>query len=261
MNLEQMDPTFARGLRAALVEEVRTVSPARRRRHRWWVGAGVFAGIGLAGGMGAATAGFFTEPGADIVTELEGPSPASYTGTQTIEIGPRPQEATHMEVRLTCLSAGTFYFPDGGFTTCTDVDKGTTSFGSFPLSDGQTAVEVRTDTSDASYRVEVSYENRTPTELAVNANGDTYGTSTTGLNPDLLSVIATNGRFGYAYTEELDEINGTTASRGFTSPEDALAWQESRRGKTFSIPVYESDGETVIGEFVIPGLPKLPDAP
>lgn len=242
MNLEQMDPIFAQGLRAALVEEVRTAAPARRRRHRWWVGAGVFAGIGLVGGVGAATAGFFTEPGADIVTELEGPEPASYTGTQTIEIGPRPQEATHMEVKLTCLSAGNFYFPDGGFMTCTDADTGATSFGSFPLSDGQAAVEVKTDQPDASYRAEVSYENRTPTELAVNANGDTYGTSATGLNPDLVLVIATNGQQGYAYATDLagPEIN---------TLEEAKEYMESMTGAALMIPVYESDGETVIGEF------------
>jgi hypothetical protein len=53
------------------------------------------------------------------------------------------------------------------------------------------------------------------------------------------------------YAEELNEANGSTASESFTSPADALAWQETRKGKTYSVPVYESDGTTTIGEFVI----------
>ena len=36
-----------------------------------------------------------------------------------------------------------------------------------------------------------------------------------------------------------------------TSPADAIAQQEATAGKSRSVPVYESDGETVIGEFVI----------
>ncbi|WP_159616575.1 hypothetical protein [Arthrobacter zhaoguopingii] len=70
MNLDRMNDTFAQKLRSALVKQVNASSPARARRRRWWVGAGIFAGVGLVGGVGAATAGFFVEPGADIVTEV-----------------------------------------------------------------------------------------------------------------------------------------------------------------------------------------------
>lgn len=261
MNLEQMDPAFARGLRAALVEEVRTASPARRRRHRWWVGAGVFAGIGIAGGVGAATAGFFTEPGADIVTAVDEPVEGIYTGTQSIALGTPPEGATHIMVELTCLTAGTFYFPDGGSMACASTDVGSTSFGSYPLVPGQHATEVRTSGPDVRYDARIVYENRTPTELEVNTNGYTYGTTGEGLQPDLVAVIATNGKTGYSYAKDLDEASGATASETFTSPADALAWQEERRGKSFPVPVYESDGETVVGEFVITGLPELEDLP
>ncbi len=48
---------------------------------------------------------------------------------------------------------------------------------------------------------------------------------------------------------ELNEASGRTASTEFTSPSDAQAWQEARQGTVALIPVYESDGETVIGEF------------
>lgn len=66
--------------------------------------------------------------------------------------------------------------------------------------------------------------------------------------PDLISVIATNGALGHVYRTELEDANGTTAAQEFTTPEDALAWQEARRHPTHS-PVYESDGTTQIGEF------------
>ena len=36
-----------------------------------------------------------------------------------------------------------------------------------------------------------------------------------------------------------------------TSPADAIAQQEANQGRTHTIPVYESDGTTVIGEFTI----------
>ena len=39
----------------------------------------------------------------------------------------------------------------------------------------------------------------------------------------------------------------------FKSPEEALAWQKKRAGKTFSVPVYKSEDGTKVGEFVING--------
>lgn len=242
MNLQEMDPTFSHGLRSALIEQVRATSSTRRRRHRWWVGAGLFAGIGLAGGVGAATAGFFTEPGADIVTSLDDPLAGTYTGTQSIELGEQPEGATHLTIELTCLTAGTLYWQDGANMTCASGEEGTTSTGSLPLSPGQHTTEVRTSDPNVKYEATIAYENRTSTELAVNANGDTYGTSATGLSPDLVLVIATNGQRGYAYATDLagPEIN---------NPEEALGYMESMKGTTLTVPVYESDGETVIGEF------------
>jgi hypothetical protein len=59
------------------------------------------------------------------------------------------------------------------------------------------------------------------------------------------------GKLGYAYRAELEEEDGTAAMKAFKSPADAVAWQESLRGKTFSVRVYDVTGKTVIGEFVI----------
>jgi hypothetical protein len=169
---------FSQGLRAALVEQANAAAPARSRRHRWWIGASVFAGVGLVGGVGVATAGFFVEPGADAVIQMEDPVIASYVGTQTIELGPAPEGATSIFVELTCLSPGTMYWQGGASMTCSDQDVGATGATgsmSLPLTAGQRTTVVTTSDPSVSYRASVTYESRTRTEWAVNDNGDTYG--------------------------------------------------------------------------------------
>lgn len=100
----------------------------------------------------------------------------------------------------------------------------------------------------------LQYLTHVPTALGVNANGDTYGaTGSTQGEPDLIAVIATNGQEGYVYRTDLEEADGTAAANGFTSPADALAWQEENAGNVHLIPVYESDGTTTIGEFQVGG--------
>jgi hypothetical protein len=87
-----------------------------------------------------------------------------------------------------------------------------------------------------------------------NASGQTYGNPDprVGLDdyPDLLHVEATNGKTGYVDRHLLDELTGANLS----SPDEAVEWQRQQDaagpGVTY-IPVYESDGTTVIGEFPI----------
>jgi hypothetical protein len=83
----------------------------------------------------------------------------TYTGTQTIELGAPPADATHIYVELTCLSAGALLLHDNDEITCADPDEGTTrSFASYPLSPDQTSFEVTSD-PDVSYMVRAVYEN------------------------------------------------------------------------------------------------------
>ena len=73
-----------------------------------------------------------------------------------------------------------------------------------------------------------------------------------GSQPDLIATYATNGRSGYVYADELDGYQRT-------SPTDALRWQEEHGDESRSVTVYESDGPTVVGEFVIePGSGSPP---
>lgn len=84
-----------------------------------------------------------------------------------------------------------------------------------------------------------------------NARGQTYGVATDVLedDPDLIKAEATNGRVGYVLSADL-------LGPAFSSPQEASGYSAAvaaRGGVT--IPVYESDGATVVGEFVMsPGL-------
>lgn len=84
-----------------------------------------------------------------------------------------------------------------------------------------------------------------------NARGLTYGSAmdATALanEPDLILVVATNGREGYVLKSDLHKAEGT----GFSSPEEALAWQASIAGKDQALLAFQSDGTTVMGKFVV----------
>jgi len=77
--------------------------------------------------------------------------------------------------------------------------------------------------------------------------GVTYGSGADAVSyedePDLISVVATNGKSGYAYRTDLE---GPVPS----SPAAAVAQQKARGDKPRVIPVYEVDGVTQIGVFL-----------
>ena len=128
--------------------------------------------------------------------------------------------------------------------TIKDVDSRPALY-ALPLGPGQHSTEIRTSAPDVRYRLKATYVNQTATEWAVNENGQTYGVANEQGSPDLVAVIATTGKQGYAYPADLN------VQPDFKSPEEALAWQEAHQGETFSVPVYDADGKTVIGEFII----------
>jgi hypothetical protein len=84
-----------------------------------------------------------------------------------------------------------------------------------------------------------------------NAAGQTYGVDKPLVTePDLVSVIATNGKHGYCLGSDLDgPADGITPS---TPPEVTEDFNE-RGLRGYTIPVYESDGVTQIGVFQIGG--------
>lgn len=81
-------------------------------------------------------------------------------------------------------------------------------------------------------------------QYQVNENGETYGVSVMKSQedePDLIAAIATNGKEGYVKSADfVDEIAVTPEEAGeIVIPEE------------YTIPVYKSDGVTVIGKFIV----------
>ncbi len=88
-----------------------------------------------------------------------------------------------------------------------------------------------------------------------NAKGLSYGSAadapSSSAEPDLIQVLATNGKEGYAYKSDLDEATGESAIATFKSPNDALKWQASHKDRATAVKVYDLDGSKIIGEFVV----------
>ncbi len=81
---------------------------------------------------------------------------------------------------------------------------------------------------------------------ATNAAGQTYGTLPDGPDetmPDLVRVVATNGKTGYC--RDKDTLG--------PCPDDDPEANTKACLRGYAIPVYESDGTTQIGEFVVGG--------
>ncbi len=92
------------------------------------------------------------------------------------------------------------------------------------------------------------YVNQVTTPWGINANGKTYGVHNQSGTPDLIAVIINQGSTnGYVEASELNCAGGGDV----TSPAEALAWDKASQNRNVSIPVYESDGVTVVGTFTV----------
>lgn len=95
-----------------------------------------------------------------VATAVADPVSGTYTGTQTIKLGAPPEEATHIYLELTCLSAGTLLLEGGDEVVCVDPNEGSTrAVSSSPLSPGQDSIEVTANDPNISYEVKAVYEN------------------------------------------------------------------------------------------------------
>lgn len=83
-----------------------------------------------------------------------------------------------------------------------------------------------------------------------NENGQTYGSAADAISPetepDLIRAKGVDGTSGYVQKKDLD---GELPK----NPEEALAIQKSRPPGGRDIPLYDVDGETVIGVFHVGG--------
>lgn len=279
----EFDQTRSDAMRTALVDKVRSEAVARRRRLSGTaasrIGALTIGVLAFGGGLTAASAAGWLGwpfadsdplPGGDFVEVLpvddseypesaEGSDnriiDATGSGDEEFPLGAVPSAATHISVFVTCESEGRIAFgPDptnNPSLLCDADDAPTSTWYDFPLA-GVTSFFINSD-ADVRWSVAAAYLTKSTTDLGVNANGDTFGIMGAEDDPDLIAVSATNGRLGYVFADELAEADGTAAAEGFSSPEEALAWQEARGDEPVSVPVYLSDGETKIGEFLVGG--------
>jgi hypothetical protein len=260
MNTVEMDPVFTSALREVLVATVKD-TPRVRRRWRWRLRAGVFVGLTLVGGGVALAAGVFSPPGAPINTPLGTVVSAVRTGTATIDLGAPPAGATDLSLALTCLTVGTFDFPDGSSMSCDASDMSQPpvrrqSIGIVPLSPGVDTVTISTS-ANASWSLQVTYVNQVTTSWGVNASGETYGVQNQNGTPDLIAVVIDQGKTqGYVESSELNCASGGDVE----SLAQASKWDKDSQNRNVSIPVYESDGTTVIGIFIV-GNATGPNAP
>jgi hypothetical protein len=194
----------------------------------------------------------FSPPGAPIDTPLGGAVTATRTGSATIDIGTPPAGATDLSLTFTCLTAGTFDFPDGSSAICGAADLVRppiyrTSSEIVPLTPGVDTVTITTS-ANASWTLQAMYVNQVTTPWGINANGKTYGVHNQSGTPDLIAVIINQGSTnGYVEASELNCAGGGDV----TSPAEALAWDKASQNRNVSIPVYESDGVTVVGTFTV----------
>lgn len=233
----EMTESVAAALRAELVEHVsRTAS---RKRFRWRRRYPMFALIAAFAGGGVALATQLGNhlPGSDQVTSVSTPIVIKAEGTKTIELGKPPTGANRIDYQLRCLTAGTFVFPDGAREICTSGDNSVMKY-HLILAPGEHSVKVTVNPARARWQLAVGYVHSVETAWGTNARGETYGVQNSRGAPDLIAVIATNGRVGYA---NFKQIVGPLPS----SPAQAAHWHPLPR----LIPVYQADGVTVIGQF------------
>ena len=259
MSSVEMDSVFATALREALVVAVND-TPHARRRWRWRIGAGSFVGLTLVAGGVALAAGVFSPPGAPVDTLLGNVVTATRTGTATIELGPPPATATSVSLSLTCLSVGKFTFPNGSYASCNTADIGNPPdlrqiSEVVPVTSGMDSVTIKTSAA-ASWTLQAVYLNRVTTPWGMNAHGETYGERNQNGTPDLIAVVIDHGTTqGYVKATDLSCASGGDVA----SIAQALAWDTASANRNVTIPVFESDGTTVIGTFVL-GNASGPDA-
>jgi hypothetical protein len=244
MNTTEINPEFARAVRAELTA-IGTKSSRLQRQQRRTRGLALTIGaLALAGATTGAAVIVNNFPGATTVTPLGQIVTATRTGTASLDLGPAPANAVAVIVDLTCLSSegtvsvstnpqseGMRERPGGVEGDCALVRKPLHILDGLLPTSGTTSITI-TATPGTEWKATAQYASSSTTPWGVNAQGQTYGVPNVHGLPDLTPAQATNGKQGYIANKELQAMRHD----GY-------------------INVYESDGTTVIGKFPIGHVP------
>jgi hypothetical protein len=241
VSIIDMDEEVARAVRAELAaigtKESRLQRVLRHARMRL---VGIIAAVVVVLTTGAAIVATHF-PGSTTVTPTGAMHSATHTGTGSLELGPAPADATRVIVVVRCLSTeGTISITGvpqtkgqaPGFATfyCSGRSKPWRMDDAMLPPKGSTSITI---TADPGTRWSVSgqYASSVTTPWAKNARGQTYGQCDVDGCPDLVHVQGENGKQGYVLDAQWTAFRGT----GY-------------------LPMYASDGTTVVGRFPI-GIP------
>ncbi|KRC61550.1 hypothetical protein ASE14_11935 [Agromyces sp. Root81] len=245
MSTTEMDAAFARGVRAELTAIGTNNSRLQRRQRRVRTVAWSLSAVVVAGATTGAAVIVNSLPGTTTVAPLGDIVSATNTGTASIDLGFAPANATVVIVDLTCVSDDGMVFlqtvpgagyegPDTVGMDCAVVERTTHIENGLPPLAGTTSITIAADPG-TTWKATAQYATSTTTEWGVNANGQSYGVPNVNGVPDLTPAIASNGEWGYVFSEDVMAME----QEGF-------------------INVYESDGTTVVGQQPIQIAENIP---
>ncbi|NQX34477.1 hypothetical protein [Herbiconiux sp. VKM Ac-2851] len=249
MNDINMDTLFASEFRETLVAHV-SKRAKRPRRKIVWAGAGLMSLIAISG-AGVATASLTAPPGTPVYAPVSNSMSETFSKSGELTLGAPPADANSISFDAVCLSEGTFWVENYGGIACSSDDLGSTKHGAVELSLWQQST-IKLDL-EPGLKVELSatFSREVQTEWGTNQAGETYGAQKQNKMAELAAATATNGQSGYV---RISEVNAATIDPTKSSLEDVQKHLASGDGRPDRyVPVYEADGKTVIGQYLIAG--------
>lgn len=226
------------------------------RRRRVLLGIGGFTLAAVLVGGGGAVAGVWHLPGQPIDAVTSGWTTIEGTGPTVVDLGTAPAGSTWLSLRFSCQSAGHLELTLGGGTSvgtdCTAAmaadDWSSSGSPTFALEPGDPELTV---TADPGMRWSTDYRflARQWSPWKTNARGQTYGVSNELGDPDLRAVEDLDGNIAYIESKVDREWPSDAPTNG-SSQAEYDAYNAKHANDVRSIPAYESDGVTVIGEWV-----------
>ena len=218
--------------------------PARHRKAQRNMALAAALGVLLIGGGGVAVAtGVLPLPGADVVTPVASSVTQSGTGTGTVELGSPPVGATVIEIKLTCLTAGTFQTDDGATLVCEGRRPGERDDDlHLPVVPGQHSTPSAPVRARRRHLV-ATYSDVTTTHGEERRRASPTALPTTTAPPTCSQSSPPTAR------------PATCTAKPASSRADEHLQTGASPSKPIQLPVYTSDGHTVVGQFITNGAP------